>query len=177
MGIDITLFHFFNSLPHNPVLDGFFTWLHYLTREGIIYYPFLIFCLFSRDARKNLFGRLGFVSLLITYTVVDLVLKNVFHRGRPFEALAGTIYLPPAPANYSFPSGQAAAAFALATTFHLIFPRNPWRWMVWAFAILVAFDRMYLGHHYPSDVLAGGLVGATISILVYRYQRIFFVQG
>jgi undecaprenyl-diphosphatase len=72
------------------------------------------------------------------------------------------------PPSYSFPSGQTAVAFAVATLFFLLKSRPRERWLAGGFALLVAWDRMYTGHHYPSDVLGGAAVGTAVSYVTAR---------
>ncbi len=169
MPLDITLFYFFNHLPHTSVLDTVATWIHYTTRYGLIYYPFLIALLLSKQKPKVVLGKLLAVSAAGTYILTDLVLKNIAQRPRPFQTLIDVFYLPPAPSSYSFPSGQAAVAFALATTIWLRYPKSIRSYSAYALATLIAIDRMYMGHHYFSDVFVGGLIGALIAYITNYY--------
>ncbi|MBI4227659.1 MAG: phosphatase PAP2 family protein [Candidatus Omnitrophica bacterium] len=81
------------------------------------------------------------------------VLKEIVHRPRPVEVVP---HLAPA-TGWSFPSGHAAAAFALAAFLSVGWPR--WRGAWWTLAALVAWSRVALGVHYPSDCLAGAVIG------------------
>ncbi len=169
MPLDIALFYFFNYLPHTSVLDTIATWIHYTTRYGLIYYPFLVALLFSKHKPKVVLGKLLAVSAAGTYILTDIVIKNIVQRPRPFQALIDVIYLPPAPSSYSFPSGQAAVAFALATTIWLRYPKSIYSYTSYVLATLIAIDRMYMGHHYFSDVFVGGLIGTLIACMVNYY--------
>ena len=66
-----------------------------------------------------------------------------------------------APSTFSFPSGHATVAFACATVLALAVPRL--RWWLYALAALIAFSRVYVGVHYPGDVLVGALLGVAIA--------------
>jgi undecaprenyl-diphosphatase len=66
------------------------------------------------------------------------------------------------PATYSFPSGHAMVSFACATVLALAVPRL--RWQLYALATLISFSRVYVGVHYPLDVLAGAVLGVAIAI-------------
>lgn len=169
MNFDIGLFYFFNHLPHTNVLDTIATWIHYTTRYGLIYYPFFIALLLAKHKPKVVLGKLLAVSAAGTYILTDLVIKNIVQRPRPFQTLTNVFYLPPAPDSYSFPSGQAAVAFALATTIWLRYPRSVYSYSACALATLIAIDRMYMGHHYFSDVFVGGLIGTFIACMVNYY--------
>lgn len=169
MNLDITLFHFFNHLPHTGVLNATALWIHYVTRYGLIYYPFIIFLLLSKRARKKQLGWLLSLSAASTYALTDFVIKNIVQRPRPFQALSNVVFIPPAPSSYSFPSGQAAVAFALTTVIWLRYPRTICGYGACALAALIAVDRMYMGHHYFSDVLIGGLIGTLIAYITNYY--------
>lgn len=76
---------------------------------------------------------------------------------------------------YSFPSGHTSSTFAIATMFALRYHSSPLVIIpAYAWAITVGYGRMYLGMHYPSDVLAGAVIGASSSILIYSLRKEFF---
>ena len=83
-------------------------------------------------------------------------------RSRPYDCIRGLIPLITPPTDYSFPSGHTAASFAVGV---LLFRKLPKRYGIPALvlAALIGFSRLYLGVHYPSDVLAGALLGTGIS--------------
>lgn len=99
-------------------------------------------------------------AVLLAYTLANLlttVAKDAVDRARP-EAARAAIELPTSP---SFPSGHASGAFASAVTLALLVPRL--RAPALALAALIAFSRVYLGVHYPSDVAAGALLGTALA--------------
>ena len=113
-------------------------------------------------------GYVAGASLLVS-TGISLSLKYSIRRKRPFVVYNDIQKMAPA-GPLSFPSGHTTAAFATATSLSLAFPK----WyvvapsFVWAAAI--AYSRMHLGVHFPSDVLAGILIGAGSSMLCYEAQ-------
>jgi len=86
---------------------------------------------------------------------------------RPFILGLGKQWLPHA-ASHSFPSKHASAAFGLATAVVLVAGQVRWKLCALCAALLIAWSRVYLGLHYPSDILAGALVGVVSGWLAYR---------
>ena len=104
--------------------------------------------------------------------ILDQVLKNLSCRARPSAPGAGTFFatFPCFPAPYalaSFPSGHATTAFAAAVVLALWFPRGTVPFV--GVAVLVGFSRVMLGAHFPSDVLAGALLGSVVALAVHAY--------
>lgn len=102
--------------------------------------------------------------------VVNMLLKVWFHRDRPtlWQALVHET-------SYSFPSGHAMASSALAFGVMALFWRTKWRWLVVAagllYMIIVGFTRLYLGVHFPSDILAGWCVSFLWTLIAYRILK------
>ncbi|MFQ5432529.1 MAG: phosphatase PAP2 family protein [Nitrospinota bacterium] len=76
------------------------------------------------------------------------------------------------PHHRTFPSGHSEAAFSVAAIVTLIFRRHVALWFIWA--ALVALSRVYLGVHFPADVVAGSLIGGLAAFIVFRAQHLFF---
>jgi len=83
-------------------------------------------------------------------------LKDWVGRPRPFEVLH-SMGIPQGSPGDSFPSGHATGAFALAAVLSQRFPR--FQWVFWSLAALIAFSRVAVGLHWPSDVMAGAVMG------------------
>lgn len=174
--LDSQAFLYINNLQHNFIADFVFVLIHNLTRQGLIYFIAVVFLLMRRDAPTRLLVTLAMISGFATYIVNDLILKNIFQRTRPLYVLSQTEFVSVPPDSYSMPSGQAAVAFAVFTMVWLVLPSKILKIGFLIFALLVAFDRIYLGHHYPSDVFVGAVVGVIISSVIYRYRKsIFFL--
>jgi undecaprenyl-diphosphatase len=96
--------------------------------------------------------------------ILSTILKRVVGRARPGKSIAGHEALVSIPLCGSFPSGHAASACAFALT--LLAISHPLAALVSAWALLVTFSRLYVGVHYPTDLLAGLVVGMVSSTLV-----------
>lgn len=92
------------------------------------------------------------------------VLKLVVDRPRPFTAIPHLPVLIAHPGSGSFPSAHATTAFAGAVLLGWLWPRGRIAFAV--LAILIAFSRVYLGVHYPTDVLAGAAIGSAFAVAV-----------
>src|SRR3954468_5567379 len=124
-------------------------------------------------SRARGFTRRGRFALLTVYLgmidgwLVAGVLKLVFRLPRPFTAIVDApVTLIDHPSSFSFPSGDAAFSVGAAIALGSVAPR--WRWPAYLFALAVCFERVAVGVHYPSDVLAGAIVGAISGILAPR---------
>ena len=110
--------------------------------------------------------------LWLTMVTVNFPLKSMFRRRRPFLAYVKARVLGPKPRDFSFPSGHSAAAFGGAVLLGAHAPG--WAPAFYAIASLVGFSRVYLGVHYPSDVVIGGLAGALLAIGYRALLRLAF---
>ena len=110
------------------------------------------------------------VSILFA-NALTTTLKFSVNRTRPFTAYPDLIYKKGTGGPLSFPSGHTTNAFATATSLSLAFPR--WYVIVpaYTYAIAIGYSRMYLGMHYPSDVIVGALIGIGASFLTFQTQK------
>ncbi len=169
--LDQQLFALINGLPHNEFTDYVALSIHLATYRGLIYYPILLYLLLAKDLKMKTLGKLGAIAGLATYLINDLVVKNLIGRDRPIENLTDFVFVSNAPASYSFPSGQSAVAFSLAAMLWLFYPKRWFSYAMFACAAIIGLDRIYLGHHYPSDVVAGAVIGVVVSILVLKIKN------
>jgi undecaprenyl-diphosphatase len=103
------------------------------------------------------------LAVLLSFLIVDDVLKPLIGRARPFDVLEIRL-IDARPASASFPSGHAAMAMAGALAVTRMLPRSGW--MLWPLAVVIAISRVYLGVHWPSDVLAGSVLGLAVAWFV-----------
>jgi len=106
------------------------------------------------------------LAILCVLLIVDWVVKPAVGRVRPFERTPALQVIGARPADPSFPSGHASGAGAGALVLTML---APWGWPLWwAIAAAIAYSRVYLGDHYPLDVVAGGAIGAALAWVVMR---------
>ena len=103
-------------------------------------------------------GLVVMVAVILDSVLCNVILKNIFLRPRPCDVNTAINLLIPRPLGYSFPSGHTSASFAAVSALYFSGENKIWKAAL-ALAILIAFSRMYLYVHYPTDVLGGILVG------------------
>ena len=170
--IDAIVFTEINNLPHPPAFDRLVARFSFLMTGG---HAGAVVILLNaprnpRVARRAVVGALP--ALWLTSFTVERVIKRFFRRRRPFIRLVRAIQVGRKPGSYSFPSGHAASSFAAATLMGIYFPRGtPWFRLV---ATMVGLSRIYLGVHYPGDVLIGGMTGAVLARIYRRMLLVIF---
>lgn len=144
----------------NPFLTPFFKFITTLGNGGAIWILLTLLVLAIPQTRRT--GCMMAAALLGTLIINNILLKNLVARTRPYDVIEGLTYLVRRPVDLSFPSGHAGCAFAAAC---IMFRKLPGRYGIpaLALAILIAFSRLYVGVHYPSDVLFGVVSGIANS--------------
>jgi membrane-associated phospholipid phosphatase len=122
-------------------------------------------------ARRNPFFGLGLTAACVwSADLIALGIKAATGRARPFEELPGVDTLLGATVGRSLPSGHAATSFAGAVILTYLLPRGAP--VFFLLAVAISFSRIYVGVHYPSDVLAGAALGALVSLTALAILRL-----
>ncbi|RUQ37944.1 MAG: glycosyltransferase [Candidatus Competibacteraceae bacterium] len=166
----------------NALFDGLFWWV---SQRPEFTYPLALLLLYDCSRREGRAGARLFLVLLLTITVGDLLghlLKDLFAMPRPCQAifeqlraLGGGVVRRCGDKPNGMPSNHALNFTAAAVFVLWTLPWRRWRLGLVALAVLVGLSRIYLGKHYPSQVLAGALIGLALGTLAawlaIRYRR------
>ncbi|MFA0960414.1 phosphatase PAP2 family protein [Roseivirga sp. BDSF3-8] len=169
--LDEELFLFLNGL-HTPFWD---TVMYYVSERytWVPFYLFLIFLVYKARKRESL---LIIFCLIIAVSIADQVtsgfMKPFFMRFRPCQdpTIRDLVHIvnDHCGGRYGFASSHSSTTFALAASVFM-FLRHHYRFifLIFLWAATVAYSRVYLGVHYPGDIIVGGFLGVIIGILVY----------
>jgi len=139
---------------------------------GLIWFGVGLFFMFFRPTRKGAF--LALISFGLSSLLCDCCLKLIVNRARPFDVISALTALVERPRGTSFPSGHTTTAFGFALCY-LLNTKKKWSgWIVMLVAAVMGFSRLYVGVHYPSDVLAGIVAGTFTSLIVTYVSRPVF---
>jgi len=144
----------------------------------IPFYVLIIFLAYRKGGWKSALGLLVMAGIAVGLSdqTASGLLKPLIERYRPCRtevALSFPVYTVEGECGgpYGFVSSHAANFFAMATLFTLFFSRRLYTFLFYFVAALVAYSRIYLGVHYPGDVLVGGLIGSFWGWGVYQLSR------
>jgi undecaprenyl-diphosphatase len=187
--MDTQLFFLINRGMANPLFDVL---MPALTHQGfLLVIPLALYVLYAgsraRTPTGRSYGRDAFFAVLIAILAVPLAdalgnqFKVLIARPRPCQSLEGVRLLVTCSSSFSLPSSHAVTSFAYALPLLLLtrqFLPLPWRIAPVILAALVAFSRPYVGVHYPSDIIAGALLGATVAgVFSWGYRKISQQEG
>jgi undecaprenyl-diphosphatase len=188
--IDGGLLVFLQNLLYAGWLTPLMKGITFMSEYGIAE---IILCLVLIICRKT--RRLGIIcaaSLALSFVCCNIILKPIIDRARPWELFDAVNVLMPDPGDASFPSGHSSCAMSVAMALFLesrsvrdseapclgwkgigADPRKVHKWGIAAiaFALLTGFSRLYLGMHYPTDVVAGLILGALSACIVHIFFK------
>jgi undecaprenyl-diphosphatase len=180
-GADQYIFHLTNGGYTTPLLDRVMTFLSWSGNLGVIWLALLgaVALLGKKTGRRIALVGLG--ALAIGFFASEII-KEITMRPRPFLSLDEARLLISAPSSYAFPSGHTTSSFAVASglllgTWRLLGRVPFWAWGSLALAAAISYSRLYVGVHWPTDVLSGIALGVASGWVASRPCVARFVGG
>ncbi|MBE6693029.1 MAG: phosphatase PAP2 family protein [Ruminococcaceae bacterium] len=168
--IELSILNFIRDNLTHPILDGVMKFITFFGDAGWFWIVLGVALLFFKKTRKM--GITVCFALLLNLILCNITLKPLVARIRPYDLAEGIELIISKPSDFSFPSGHTSASFAAAAG---VFAHNK-KYGAFAliFAFLIAISRLYLYVHFPTDVLAGAIVGAFCAMVsYYTFKAIF----
>lgn len=165
---NITLYYLINFNLQNPVFNFLMPLITFFGRIFVWVIFFVILFIFGGIKGKKT-AILGFLILIITTALIVLV-KNIATEPRPFITLAH-VHLLEIVKTTSFPSAHSTTSFAVLV---LIGKKYGYIYLFITLATLIAFSRVYIGVHYPFDVIFGAILGTLCTLIILKYENQIF---
>lgn len=175
LNFDLSVFRFVENYIWNPVLDVIMPIITYLGEGGAVWIAIALALIISKKYRKcGVAMALGLIGSLV---VVDWIIKPIVERPRPFnlEAWEGIFNYPELvgkPSSWSFPSGHSSSS--LAASVALLCTNKKFGIPAVILGLLIAFSRIYVHVHYPTDVIVGIIVGAILGVIAAYISKRYY---
>lgn len=163
MTMDWTILNWIQDTFASPFMDFIVPKITALGNGGFIWIAIGVCLLITKKYRKT--GIFVLVGLLIGLIIGNGIVKNVVARPRPCWINPDFPLLIPCPTDFSFPSGHTQSSMIAATI--LTMANKKWGYVVIPLAVLISLSRLYLYVHFPSDILAGAIMGITIGAVTF----------
>ena len=169
--IDFSILDFIQTHMRSPLLNTIMPYITYLGESGILWIILTIALLCAKKYQRDGFAVAA--ALILCLIFCNFLLKNIVARTRPFDIITTVGLLIKPPTDFSFPSGHTSAAFAAATALLLCKNKLPGIPAL-VLAVLIAFSRLYLYVHFPSDVLGGIVLGVAVAFAGYAIVDLIY---
>jgi undecaprenyl-diphosphatase len=153
-----------------PILNPLMVVYTKLGNLGILWIALSLTMLCRKSTRNT--GRMALLALALGLLCTNVVLKHLVGRPRPWLHVMGLIPLINETDPYSFPSGHTCAAFAAGMIWAKALPQTWMRVLAVVLAVLMGLSRLYVGVHYPSDVLAGAIIGSLSAAVAWKLGQL-----
>jgi len=153
----------------NDFLTPIFKFITHLGDEGYVWIAIAIILLFIKNYRKV--GLMVGGSLLGSLVFNNMIIKNIVARPRPYRMIETLSILIPEPGEYSFPSGHTSSSFAAGVVLYLMLPKK-YGVPAMVLAFLIGISRLYVGVHYPTDVLGGMVMGTLLAVATVKITEL-----
>lgn len=166
--LDGNILLFIQEYIRNPILDPLMIGITHLGDAGIFWILLTAVLLLFKKTRQA--GLVSALALVFSLVINNLWLKNMVARTRPYEVMDSLRLMIEQQHDFSFPSGHSGASFASAFACWKMLPRK-WGIACLILAVLIAVSRLYVGVHYPSDVLGGIATGIFCGFLAWKVNE------
>lgn len=169
---DKDLFLFLNGM-HSPLWDYSMT-LFTLTPTWTLFYGTILIIIINKYNKKSLFIIFALALLILCADQFSGILKHTIQRLRPSnDPIIGqlTHIFFKKGGEFGFVSAHAANTFAIATFTSLLFKNRRYALFIFPWAIMISYSRVYLGVHYPGDILGGAVLGIGVGIGIYKLLK------
>ena len=171
--MELEILHALQGL-HNPVLDSLMIFFTTLGEAGAVWIAISVILVIPNKTRKCGFTMM--LAMALSFLLGNLIIKNIVQRARPCTIDTSVKLIIPFPSEYSFPSGHTLNGFTAATVIFCYFRKAGV--IAYLGAAIIAFSRLYLFVHFPTDILGGIILGIADGILVYKIiQKIYNKEG
>ena len=160
--LDAGFLLFLQDSVRNPILNSIMIFITSLGNGGMLWIAATVLLMIPKKTRKV--GLMSAIALLGSLIINNNLIKNLVQRPRPFRTFPELQIIIPTPSEFSFPSGHTSSSFAAAAVFYRHLPKKLGVPSV-VLAGLIGFSRLYVGVHYPTDVLAGVIMGILLSYM------------
>lgn len=167
--LDVALLQMIQALQTDS-LNKLMVFITHLGDYGILWISVSLLLFINKKTRK--IGLSALISLAVCALIVNVFLKPIVHRIRPFDMITEFQILIKKPTDWSFPSGHTASAFTMTYVFYKYLKK--YFSFVLILSILISFSRLYLTLHYPSDVIAGIIIGLLSGKIGVNLVKSFF---
>lgn len=164
MNFDMAILDLIQSDIRTGFMDAIMPFITQLGDAGLIWIILSIGLIIPKKTRK--IGFVMIIALILNGIICNIILKPMLARIRPFDVNTAIKLLINKPRDFSFPSGHTSASFTAASV--LFFRKSKLFVPSLVLAFLISFSRLYLYVHYPSDVLAGLVLGILCGYIGHR---------
>ena len=162
LNLDVGFLLFLQDSVRNPILNSIMIFITSLGNGGMLWIAATVLLMIPKKTRKV--GLMSAIALLGSLIINNNLIKNLVQRPRPFRTFPELQIIIPTPSEFSFPSGHTSSSFAAAAVFYRHLPKKLGVPSV-VLAGLIGFSHLYVGVHYPTDVIAGVIMGILLSYM------------
>lgn len=178
MSFNVDLFNLINHGLQNPFLDITIPFITHLGGFLTLLIAMILLIGYGKLTNRDNLKKIAIIALiaLLFSDIIALALKNIIHEPRPFSIMNNVHLLVVENDPNSFPSGHATSVFSVVTVFVLNMrdlAKKHYKiidCVLIIFAIVIGFSRIYVGVHFPFDVLAGAIIGILGALIINKFK-------